>query len=335
MHRPLRIIGLIALTLVVIGCSLLIEPPINAEDTLEVIAIPLQQDTPFDISDDARWRSFYESIKGSIRTFGTDDFRPSEIDEYTTAGSFSVCGPDNRGVIKNITNQNWASEVASTKLLMEYKNVPDDAKYWQCSAAFVVPRKLVTAAHCMSLLPDYPDAQLVRIYVIPGAWKSDNGNNVEPFGRQVASWAVRDTDWNGRNWEHDWGFLLMPDTTLYDKMDGKLFAMKAMTDQELRRANFQASGYPADLDPDSAFKQAHTIGEKLTDVERYLVKSKVDTFGGMSGGPLYKLTGAITWSLVGIVSHGDAENRCRTDNGFTRLTQGRINTIKEWKPPVR
>lgn len=208
-------------------------------------------------------------------------YRKDDIDLNPTA----VCGSDNRGETGIITNQSQANRVATTKLIVEFKDIPEDQRFWWCSAAYVSSKRLVTAAHCLTKFHEYPEAKLKRVYVIPGAYKQ-NGDVVEPFGRQIAKIARYSSLWaegDGSAWDHDWGYLIMRSTDQFERMNRKKFILKPMSDSELENQKFAASGYPEDRDQEDGFVQAFSIYELLTNKSQFILKSKVDIFPGTSG----------------------------------------------------
>ncbi|WP_341900800.1 trypsin-like peptidase domain-containing protein [Fluviicola taffensis] len=170
------------------------------------------------------------------------------------------------------------------------------------SGFFISPRCIITSGHCVHFDPidggrNYDWARSIQ--VIPGA-----DGEIAPFGSQISTtfrtvsgWAVdRDS-----NFDH--GAIILPDETLYQRVNGFL-GVKELTEREI----LINVGYPADKGGDLRGTAWGTMGP-VSYINDYKIAYMLDTYGGNSGSPVFVRNGD-TVSVVGVHGYGSCPNHC-------------------------
>ncbi len=169
-----------------------------------------------------------------------------------------------------------------------------------CSAAFVGPNVLLTAAHCL-----WDDAEwggfIDRVVVVPGA----NGD-IEPFGYiDAQNYWIPDSYTTNSNpgSPYDYGLVILG-TTEVEAQTGS-FEIGILTTSELQDPNFNptTSGYPGDKDFGTQWVSSEAAFKSVGDDE--LIHS-IDSVQGQSGSPVWR---GSDMAVVGIESaENDTEN---------------------------
>lgn len=180
---------------------------------------------------------------------------------------------------------------------------------------FIGPRTVMTAGHVVFMHDEGGWAQ--RITVIPGR----NGSE-RPFGsldssalRSVSGWTQnRDTNF-------DYGAIIMPDDSLGSQVGH--FGFAALTDATLNGLLANLSGYPGDKPAGTQWFHARNI----TSVSPQKVFYDVDTFGGQSGSPVWRLRNGQR-TAVAIHTTGGGGT---LPNSGTRINTSVFNNMDAWQ----
>ncbi|CAN5644401.1 hypothetical protein BH23CHL2_BH23CHL2_36170 [soil metagenome] len=185
----------------------------------------------------------------------------------------------------------------------------DDKDYvYLCTAAFIGPNVLLTAAHCL-WIPDfggYPDG----VAVAPGM----NGDS-QPFGIDFASEIWVPDAWINANgnineaYEADYGLIVLDNSELGNQVGA--FAVDVPGTGELEALDFQPStaGYPGDKPSGTQWSGSSNA---FKSVQSNLLVHGIDAFQGQSGSPVW---GGSDQAIVGVISFETSQ-----DNYARRIT---------------
>lgn len=191
----------------------------------------------------------------------------------------SVCGNDDRALIGNTTVQPWKF---ICKLHIDNR--------WVASGFFIGPKCVITNGHVV-----FPNkAWAKEITVVPG----QNGNTA-PFGLQKSGRFFSVNGWtNSQNPDYDYGAVILPDDTLYRRIQG-FFGYQILNSSQL----LNNSGYPGDKPNGTQWFNAGAITQ-LGDRRFFYM---LDTAGGQSGSPVFIRSGSSA-TAVGVHAYGGCPN---------------------------
>jgi V8-like Glu-specific endopeptidase len=179
---------------------------------------------------------------------------------------------------------------------------------------FVGPRLLATAGHCVYLQDDGGWAK--KIEVTPARF-----GDTKPFGTVDSDYMGSVDGWvKKRSSDFDYGVIFLPDGNTGSQVGN--FEVQSLQPAELKRADAQISGYPADRDS-AKFQYFHM--RPLIDVTETRLVYDIDTYGGQSGSPVWQETQEEGVIAVGIHTTGGT-----TSNSATRITDDVIDTLIKW-----
>lgn len=175
-------------------------------------------------------------------------------------------------------------------------------------------RTVITAGHCVFMPAQGGWAK--QIEVVPGR----NGA-LRPFGsctatsfRSVSGWTVdHDRDF-------DYGAILLPSTCRPGDQLG-FFGFAALSDADLLNLTLNLSGYPGDKPAGTQWFMAR----RATSVTPRTIVYNIDTAGGQSGSPVWRLLGGVRHA-VGIHTNGSL-----LGNSATRIVPDVAANIAAWK----
>lgn len=217
----------------------------------------------------------------------------------------TVCGSDDRVHITAVTAAPWRW---IAKLVITWPNGARGG----CTGWFIGPRAVMTAGHCVYSRAHGGWARSVE--VIPGM----NGT-LRPYGsmvgtsfRSVTGW-TRDADPN-----YDYGCIVLPSPSLGTTVGW--FGFAALTDATLMGLVANNSGYPGD----KAFGTQWFNAGRITAVTARKVYYMLDTYGGQSGSPTWRLLNGQRHA-IGIHAYGGCPN------SSTRITTEVYNNMLAWR----
>lgn len=220
-----------------------------------------------------------------------------------------VIGKDDRVRVMNTKIVPW-------KRICHLKITAANGKSFLGSGAFIGPRTILTAGHCVYLHSQGGWAR--EIVVTPGR----NGDEA-PFKkymaqslRSVRGWVV------GKTRNYDYGAILLSRNANISPEIGA-FGFSALADNMLRNARLNTAGYPGD-------KPAGTMwfhGRRAKAVLPQSLLYDIDTAGGQSGSPVWIRQGRVGSRLiVGIHTNG-----ATSGNSATRITHEVFTNLKTWR----
>ena len=226
------------------------------------------------------------------------------------AGIETVHGVDNRTQITNTSVFPWRA-IASLLITAA------DNSTWIGTAWFVGPHTLLTAGHCVFIKNSGVagrDGWVKRIQVMPGR----NGVNL-PYGsvtstsfRSVSGW------FNSGDQNYDYGAIILG-TELGNTVGW--FGYQVLGDADLTASVANIAGYPGDKPAGTMWFQSN----KVASVGPRKVYYDIDTAGGQSGAPVWRLVGGNRYGLA-VHAYGGA-----TTNSGTRITSPVASNIAAWK----
>lgn len=221
-----------------------------------------------------------------------------------------VLGNDDRVKITNTSVYPYRA-VASLVI------VAADNSPWIGTGWFISPKTLITAGHCVYIkgsgVPGR-DGWVKSIKVIPGR----NGSSA-PFGSTVSKNFKAVSAWttNG-NPNHDYGAIIL-NTPLGDSVG--TFGFGVYTDADLLQTMANISGYPGDKPSGTHWYHAR----KVTAVNPLKVFYDIDTAGGQSGAPVWRVIDDKRFAIA-VHAYGGS-----TANSGTRITAAVHANLVAWK----
>ena len=222
---------------------------------------------------------------------------------YETAES--VCGADERVQITGTSAVPWRW---ICQLIITFNN----GARARGTGWFIGPHTVMTAGHCVHSASTGGWAR--EIEVIPGM----NGA-ARPFGSQIGRSFRSVVGWtNGANPEYDYGAITSPNNDLGNRTGW--FGFAALNDASLNGLLINISGYAGD----KPFGTQWFMAGNITSVQPRRLRYLVDTFGGQSGSPAWRLSNGQRHA-VGIHAYGGCPN------GATRITTPVFNNMIAWR----
>lgn len=176
----------------------------------------------------------------------------------------SIRGSDNRQRV-------WTATEDPYRAIVHLEITRADGKQDFCTGFFVRPNRIMTAGHCVYQYDETgrPITQynaegnpirvgwVSQVKVIPArSWQWENGQRVvkKPFGEDFAVYLETTTAWVGDQYpgthDHDFGFVILPDRTLFDGQkgtNGGINTLFRLQDSVLSMGHgITISGYPCD-----------------------------------------------------------------------------------------
>jgi glutamyl endopeptidase len=222
----------------------------------------------------------------------------------------AIIGIDDRAKITNTTQYPYRA-IASLLITAA------DNSRWIGTGWFISPRTLVTAGHCVYIknsgVPGR-DGWVKSITVIPGR----NGTSM-PFGQAVSTQFKSVAGWtNNGDSKQDYGAIIL-NTPLGNTVG--TFGFGVYTDADLLATTANVSGYPGDKPSGTQWFHAR----KVTSVGPQKVFYDIDTMGGQSGAPVWRLIGGQRFAIA-IHAYGGA-----TANSGTRISPAVNANLVAWK----
>ena len=217
----------------------------------------------------------------------------------------SVCGSDDRIRISPATNipWRWICQLIITKA---------DGSQSRCTGWFIGPRTVITSGHCVYSHSANGWAQ--KIEVFPGM-----DENEAPFGSQVGTSFRSVTGWTEeQDDDFDYGAIILPDDTLGNRVGW--FGFVNLSDQLLTNLQVNNSGYAGD----KPFGTQWFNAGRITNITRGKLSYMLDTYGGQSGSPIWRLQDG-QHHLVGIHGYGGCPNSA------VRINQSVFDNLSAWK----
>lgn len=223
--------------------------------------------------------------------------------EYETPES--VCGRDDRVRIRTTSRIPWR---LNCQLIITLKNGAQS----RCTGWFIGPRTVMTAGHCV--YSHSAGGWARRIEVIPGMDASRR-----PFGSQVGTSFRSVKGWTqGRKPEYDYGAIILPNNSLGNRVGW--FGFAALSNSSLKNLLVNNAGYAGD----KPFGTLWFNAGRITKVESRRLFYMLDTFGGHSGSPVWRLKNGQRHA-VGVHAYGGCPNKS------TRITSAVFRNMKNWK----
>lgn len=203
----------------------------------------------------------------------------------------SVCDNDDRVRINSTTDFPYK---CIAKLF-----ITGQSSRWTGTGFFIGPRCVITNGHVV-----FPDRSWAReIQVVPGLNGSEG-----PFGTQTSSrfMSVRGWTEGSGDPDYDYGAVVLPDTTLYDRLRAH-FGYQVNANP----GTLNSAGYPGDKPVGTQWFNAGPVTRSSSRRFFYMI----DTAGGQSGSPVWIRNGE-SRIAVGVHGYGGCPNsaiRCVED----------------------
>lgn len=275
------------------------------------------------VSSDSSWDAAVEEISysitqpykgtGKLSAANAVSIPKEELDLPALDGGMStesVIGPDGRTQILNTTTY---PNRAIAWLVITF---PNNAM-GTCSGWFIGPRSVATAGHCVYSSIDGGWAKAIKIY--PGR----NGATA-PYGVTNKHRLFSVTGWTvSANHEYDYGVIQTKDAL------GNLVGFFGTSWQSSNTfaGSYTIRGYPGDKTSGTMWSMAGGI--PVAQIRKLYYS--MDTFGGQSGSPVYKVQNSVCCYGVGVHAYGAMLIGGVPYNSATRITQEVFNNFVTWK----
>ncbi len=224
----------------------------------------------------------------------------------------SVYGDDDRTLITNQDVFPWRTIV---KL---YITAQDGSKFVG-SGMILDDFHVMTAGHC-AYLHDH-GGWASSIEIVPAMDTADTPS--DPYGHAWVTLMRSYTAWvNDENSQHDWAVLTL-DRNI-GTYTGWMGRMTAPSDSSIYTDEANVAGYPADLSSGGRLYYSYEPGRGATSNNHYY---EADTAGGMSGCPVWRLTGGNRYIMT---VHAYGGGGSPNPNYGTRLNQEKYDRIFTW-----
>lgn len=217
----------------------------------------------------------------------------------------TVCGGDDRTRITPANTNPWRW---ICKLLITF---PDNARFVG-TGWFIGPRTVMTAGHCVYSKANGGWASSIE--VIPGM---DDTNR--PYGSQVGTSFRSVSGWtqDGKP-EFDYGAIILPNCDLGNTVGW--FGFANLADDSLNNLYVNTSGYPGDKPSGTQWFN----GGRISSVEEKKIYYMIDTMGGQSGSPVWRLLNGERHA-IGVHAYGGCPNSA------TRITKAVFDNMLAWR----
>ena len=222
----------------------------------------------------------------------------------------AIIGADDR--VKVTTTTNFPFRAIASLLITARDN-----SRWIGTGWFISPRTLITAGHCVYIkgsgVPGR-DGWVKSITVIPGR----NGTSM-PFGSATSKDFRSVTGWTNNGDENfDYGAIIIP-TPLGSTVG--FFGFGVYSDNDLRASVANIAGYPGDKPSGTQWFHARQV----TNVNAQKVFYDVDTMGGQSGAPVWRIIDNKRYAIA-IHAYGGV-----LANSGTRINNTVHSNLVAWK----
>jgi V8-like Glu-specific endopeptidase len=310
------------------------DSPVTNEPLSAAEALPLQQEpnegpepkAPTPNPDGSEGVPGYERISmESMGAPGGEIVFPESLDGLRDIGEASfgpLPPPPPEGVMEAIIGVDDRTRITDTTIypyraIASLLIVAADNSPWIGTGWFISPKTLVTAGHCVFIknsgVPGR-DGWVKSIKVIPG-----RNASVMPFGSAISNNFKSVTAWtmNG-NANHDYGAIIL-NTPLGSTVG--TFGFGVYSDADLLATTANVSGYPGDKPSGTQWFHAR----KVTSVNPLKVFYDIDTMGGQSGAPVWRIINGRRFAIA-VHAYGGA-----TANSGTRITAAVHANLVAWK----
>lgn len=217
----------------------------------------------------------------------------------------TICDRDDRTQVMNTTIVPWRW---ICKLIITF---PNNARFGG-TGWFIGSKAVMTAGHCVYSRANGGWAS--RIEVIPGMQGA-----TRPFGSMVGTSFRSVTGWTeNEDQNYDYGCIILPSPDLGNQVG--FFGFAALTDASLQNLLVNNSGYPGD----KPFGTQWFNAGRVTTVASRKIYYMIDTFGGQSGCPTWRLQSGDR-QAVGIHAYGGCPNSA------TRIVTEVFNNMMTWR----
>jgi glutamyl endopeptidase len=310
------------------------DSPVTNEPLSAAEALPLQQEpsegpepkTQTPNPDGSEGVAGYERI--SMETMaapGGEIVFPESLEGLRDIGEASfgaLPGPPPEGVMEAIIGVDDRKQITDTtvypyRAIASLLIVAADNSPWIGTGWFISPKTLVTAGHCVFIknsgVPGR-DGWVKSIKVIPG-----RNASAMPFGSAISNNFKSVNAWTvSGNANHDYGAILL-NTPLGSTVG--TFGFGVYNDADLLATTANVSGYPGDKPSGTQWFHAR----KVTSVNPLKVFYDIDTMGGQSGAPVWRIINGRRFAIA-VHAYGGA-----TANSGTRITAAVHANLVAWK----
>ncbi len=228
-------------------------------------------------------------------------------EELTRSTIEVVIGVDDRVRIHATTTYAW-------RCICSLAITAANGTSWIGTGWLVAPRTVITAGHCVWM--HNQGGRVASIRVMPGRNGSATGT---PFTSCMATHVRTTVKWiEERDSSRDYGCILLPKSFL-DYSSLGTFGYANLS--SLSNLTVNLSGYPGDKPAGTQWFHSR----KIKSVESRRFYYDIDTAGGQSGAPVWRLKDGAR-HVVGIHTNGHS-----TGNSAVRITSAVFDNIKAWK----